>query len=106
MGSSSDSAIPPARLAANCECRLRPATGRSSNPFGADDRVVAGRLVDEQECHAIDDERLADARDEPFAEAVEIEVAVQVARKSDERPSIVVLVTIEGPVERRSEWRS
>ena len=46
------------------------------------------------------DERLADAGDEPLAEPIEIEVAVQVARKPDERAPIVVFVAVERAIER------
>ena len=62
--------------------------------------VVARPFVDEQQRHAIDDERLANARDEPLAETIEIEVAVQIAREADERAAVVVLVAIERAVER------
>ena len=99
-GSSSDSAMPPARLAAICERAAQPGTARSPKPSARIDFEVAGCLVDEHQRHAIDDKRLANARDEPLAQAIEIEVAVQIAREADERAPIVVPVAIERAIER------
>ena len=53
----------------------------------------------QQQRHAIDDERLQDAMDEPLAEAQQVEIAVQVARKADERAPVVVAVAVIHPVE-------
>ena len=66
----------------------------------ADRHEVARPLVGHHQRHAIDDQRLDDARDEALAEAQEVEVAVEVAREPDERPAIVVAVAVEDPVER------
>ena len=65
-----------------------------------DDVEVARGLIHQQQHHAIDDERLSNARDKTFAEAIEVEVAVEIARESHERAAVVVLVAVERPVER------
>ena len=57
-------------------------------------------LVLEHQRHAIDEQRLDDARHQPLGQAVQIEVAVQVAREADQRAAVVVAVAIERAVER------
>ena len=69
-------------------------------PVVADRREVAEALVGEHQRHAIDDERLDDARDEPLAEADDVEVAVQIAREADERAAVVVAIAVEHAIER------
>jgi hypothetical protein len=73
--------------------------------LGADNLVVAGRFVEQHQRHAIHGERLTDARHQPLAKAIEIEIAVQIAGKSHEGAAVVVLVPIERPVKRIFESR-
>src|SRR5206468_11179134 len=63
----------------------------------ADRCKIARPLVGEHERHAIDDERLDDARDEALAEANDIEIAVEIAREADERTPVVVAGAVEDP---------
>ena len=75
---------------------------RRDREAGGADRLEVGRvLIAEQQDHAVHQERLGDPRDEPLAQAIEIEVAVQIAREADERAAIVVAIAIERPIERR-----
>ena len=61
-------------------------------------RVVAERR--EHQAHAIEHERLDDAADEPLAQTLKIEVAVEIAREADQRLPIVVAVAVVGAIER------
>ena len=61
--------------------------------------VAPGRDRRQQQRHAIDDERLHDAVDEPLAQAEQIEVAVQIAREADERAAVVVAIAVVHAVE-------
>ena len=73
-------------------------------PVVANRREVAGSVARlarrEHQRHPIDHERFDDARDQPLAEADDVEVAVQIARERDERAAVVVAVAVERPVER------
>ena len=61
-------------------------------------RPVADRR--EQQRHALETERLHDPSDQPLAEPLQLEIAVQVARKADERAPIVVAIAVVGAIER------
>ena len=83
--------------------RARQARHRLREAVVADRGEVARlrrRRRREHQRHAIDDQRLDDARDQPLAEADDVEVAVQVAREGDERAAVVVAIAIEHAVER------
>ena len=45
-------------------------------------------------------DRFTDARNQPIGQAIEVEVAVELARKRDQRAAIVVAVAIERAVDR------
>ena len=68
--------------------------------------VVANRaevvrpLVGKQQRHPIEDQCLDDPRDQPLTEADDIQIGVEVAREADQRPTVIVAVAIEQPVER------
>ena len=66
-----------------------------------DEIAAVGRHRDgsEHQRHAIDQQRLGDAVDEALAETQQIEIAVEVAGEADERPPIVVAVTVVDAVE-------
>ena len=75
------------------ELRMAPQAGHREVAKSLDSNhlVVARPLIDEKQRHAVDDERLANARHEPFAETIEIEVAVRVAREAHEGAAVVYL---------------
>ena len=83
--------------------RTRQRRHRTGESIRANRREVAGGVFvprRQQQRHALDDERLDDAGDQPLAEADDVEVRVQVARERDQRAPVVVPVAVEHPVER------
>src|SRR5438132_48633 len=64
------------RLSRECRDRLR-------EPEIADRAEIARTLVGQHQRHAIHDQRLDDAGDQPLTEADDVEVAVEIAREPD-----------------------
>ena len=62
---------------------------------------AARRQRREHQCHAIDQQRLPNARDQALAQPEQVEVAVEIAGEPDQRAAIVVAVAVVDPVERR-----
>ena len=60
---------------------------------------VAGAIVREHQRHPVDDQRLDHARDQPLAEADDVEIAVQLAGERDQRAAIVVAIAVEHPID-------
>ena len=58
-----------------------------------------GRHRREHQRHAIDHQRFGDAMHEPLAQALQIEVAVQIAREADQRAAVVIAVAVVDLVE-------
>ncbi len=84
-----------ARPAAAATARSRGAIGTAPEPGAS----VRGQ----QKAMRSTLERLRHAGHQPLAEAVEIEVGIQVARESDQRATVIVAVAVERPIERRLE---
>jgi hypothetical protein len=77
---------------------------RQHETIGADRGEVARRIVTrlsrrKHQRHPIDDERFDDPRDQTLAEPDDVEVAVQIARKGDQRAPVVVAVAVERSIE-------
>ena len=68
---------------------------RAEHPAGG----IAGRS--EHQHRVVEDQRLGDPSDQALGETVEVEIAVQVAGKPNERATIIVAVTVVDAVEHR-----
>ena len=73
---------------------------RLKEPVVADRREVTAPFVRQHQRQAVYDQRFDDARHQPLAEADHVEVAVEVARESNQRAAVVVAVAIEHAIER------
>ena len=62
--------------------------------------VLAGRRRREHQRHAIDHQRLGHPAQQPLAEPRQVQIAVQVAGETDQRPAVVVAIAVVGAVER------
>ena len=91
-------------MCALCETRAdagsRAAAAAASLRSPTADRLEVAGVGGDQERHAIELDGLAHARHQAFGEAIEVEVAVQLAREADERLAIVVAIAIERAVDR------
>ena len=83
-----------------CQTRRRIGEARVSDRHEVPG-VGRNRHRSEHERHAVDEQRLGDAVDEAFAQAQQVEIAVEVAREADERAAIVVAIAVVDPVKRR-----
>ena len=66
---------------------------------GAHRPELRRHFVLEHQRHAIDQQRLDDARDQSLGEAAQIEVAIEIAREAEQRTPIVVAIAIERAIE-------
>ena len=100
-GSSSVSVWPEIRRVATSELRLRTGGSRAESRVrdGDELRVRRRRRRREHERHPIDQQRLRDAPHQPFAQAEQIQVAVEIARKADERAPVVVAIAVVHAIE-------
>ena len=83
---------------------VRPPAAAAAEEPGGRDRLESRRrrrVRPQEQRHAIDAERLLHALDEPRAQPVEIEIAVQIARERHERASVVVPIAVVETIERR-----
>ena len=88
-----------AGVEAAAEARPSRQLRRRHRKAGDAQRREIAAVVGHEQHHAIDEQRLHDARDEPLGQPVEIEVGVEVAREPDERPAVVVAIAVERAVE-------
>ena len=76
----------------------------AQEPDRARRHEVARRLVADrrqQQAHAIEDQRVDDAIDQPLAEPLQVEVGVQLSGERHEGAAVVIAIAVVGAIEQR-----